>query len=565
MITDFIQNKLPAIFITVLAVGIIILSACSRFTIIAACSRFTIIAARSRFTIRKTPEINFPSGKNILLKVALLYPIAIFFACGLLSSSIYFMSRDGQILGLLWQNAGPAENLEISVAGRISGHVKNVNGASFFSLSTDQLILKDLTTGNERVINATDEVFVRIRTNDSLFLKRDDFISFNCSIYSNDGFMSLTANQDDVIKTDSGSAGQKIYNIRSRFYECIRNTFYDSLDYKAASLCEAIILGNTNNISEKIITDFRKSGIYHLVAISGLHITFFIYLATVFFNFILRPSGAGWKGQRILRLLSFIFIILTLFMYNFIVGQKASALRATVMSVFVLTANLLERQYNKKIILSISFIIILALNPEFFYDWGFWLSFTSMAGILYLNPVITDLFKFITKSVQKSGSRIFGSFPDADDPDSAYKRSKRRMRGENYFISSIITTVSVSIFIFPVIIFLFRELPVFSIPANLMASPVFYILLAILLTASFLSLLWPPLGGFILKPAGPIIEVLLKIARIYKISDFNVISLSNLKSYQMIIYYFTLAIVFVALSMWLDRKKARDHKSSMLC
>lgn len=473
------------------------------------------------------------------------------------------MSTDKQVLNLLWQNAGPAENLEISVLGRVSSHVNNKNGTSFFSLALDKLLLKDLTSGNGQTINAKDEVFVKIRTNDRYFLKRDDLISFNCRVSNNEGFMSLTAYQDNVIKIDSGNAGQKIYNIRSGFYECIRNTFYNNLDYNAAAICEAIILGNTNNISEKTLTDFRKSGIYHLIAISGLHVTFFIYLATVFLNFILRPSSITGKDLRILRLVTFIFIILVLFLYNFIAGEKASALRATVMSVFVLTANLMERQYNKKIILSISFIILLTLNPEFFYNWGFWLSFTSMAGILYFNPVITDLFRFIRKSVQKLGSYIFGSFPDADDPDSAYKRSKSRLRGENYFVSSIISTVSVNIFIFPVLIFLFKELPVFSIPANLMASPVFYMLLAILLTASFLALLWPPIGGFILKPAGLIVEVLLKIARIYKISDFNVMSLSNLKVYHMIIYYFALAAVFIALSLWLDRKKTKGRKSSM--
>jgi len=288
-------------------------------------------------------------------------------------------------------------------------------------------------------------------------------------------------------------------------------------------------------------------------------------MATGFLNFILRLLSAGRKNQSVLRFISFIFIILILFLYNFIAGEKASALRATVMSVFVLTANLMERQYNKKIILSLSFILLLTLNPEFFYNWGFWLSFTSMAGILYLNPVITDLFKFIRKSVQKLGSHIFGSFPDADDPESAYRRSKRRLRGENYFVSSIIITVSVNIFIFPALIYLFKELPVFSIPANLMASPIFYMLLAILLTASFLAILWPPLGGFILKPAGLIVEVLLKIARIYKISDFNIISLSNLKVYHMVIYYFVLAAVFIALSLWLDRKKTRSWKSSVLC
>jgi ComEC/Rec2-related protein len=611
-ISGLIQNKLPTIFITVLVLGIIILAACNRFAnrksfdrvitkkSLAAYDRLANRKSFDKVIAEKTPDIMFLSEKSILLKVALLYPIIIFFVCGFLGSSIFFMSTDKQVLNLLWQNKGPVENLEINALGRISSHVKNMNGTSFFSISIDKLQLKDLSFGREQTINVKDEVFVKIRTNDRYFLKRDDLISFNCSVSNNEGFMSLMAYQGNVIKIGSGSTGkinnyytddinnydtnktgsntagkansivgthklsditQKIYNIRSKFYECIRNTFYNSLDYTAAALSEAIILGNTNNIPEKTLTDFRKSGIYHLIAISGLHITFFIYLATVLLNFILRPSTAAGKYIRILKLTSFIFIIMILFLYNFIAGEKASALRATVMSVFVLTANLMERQYNKKIILSISFILLLTLNPEFFYNWGFWLSFASMAGIIYLNPIITDLFRFIRKRLQKAGSYFFGSFPDTGDPDSGYKRSIRKSPRENYFISSIITTVSVNIFIFPVLIFLFKELPVFSIPANLLAAPVFYMLLAILLAASFLALLWPPFGGFIIKPAGLLVEVLLKIARIYKISDFNVISLSNLKPYHMVIYYFALAAVSIALSLWLNRKKSKAGNS----
>ena len=119
------------------------------------------------------------------------------------------MSTDKQVLNLLWQNAGPAENLEINVLGRVSSHVNNKNGTSYFSLATDKLLLKDLSSGIEQTINAKDEVFVRIRTNDRYFLKRDDLISFNCRVLSNEGFMSLMAYQDNVIKIDSGNAADK--------------------------------------------------------------------------------------------------------------------------------------------------------------------------------------------------------------------------------------------------------------------------------------------------------------------------------------------------------------------
>ena len=110
------------------------------------------------------------------------------------------MSTDKQLVNLLWQNAGSEENLEISVSGRVSSHVNNKNGTSYFSLATDKLLLKDFISGNEKTINVKDEVFVRIRTNDRDFLKRDDLIIISCRVLNNERFMSLMAYQDMLLK-----------------------------------------------------------------------------------------------------------------------------------------------------------------------------------------------------------------------------------------------------------------------------------------------------------------------------------------------------------------------------
>ncbi|MBU4293488.1 MAG: ComEC/Rec2 family competence protein [Actinobacteria bacterium] len=61
-------------------------------------------------------------------------------------------------------------------------------------------------------------------------------------------------------------------------------------------------------------------------------------------------------------------------------------------------------------LLSLSSILLLTLNPGFFYNWEFWLSFASMVGILYLNPIFTDLLRSIRKRVQKLGGYFFMQF-----------------------------------------------------------------------------------------------------------------------------------------------------------
>ena len=61
----------------------------------------------------------------------------------------------------------------------------------------------------------------------------------------------------------------------------------------------------------------------------------------------------------------------------------------------------------------------------------------------------------------------------------------------------------------------------------------------------------------------PIFSHSVEAGNTFGLAKFNVITLSNLKAYHIIIYYFALAAVFIALSLWLDRKKTRGRKSSV--
>ena len=110
----------------------------------------------------------------------------------------------------------------------------------------------------------------------------------------------------------------RIFGLRQRFYNCISKAFSHYLSYEYAPLARALILGDRTGISRRQYDMFKKSGTAHLIAISGMHISF---LAAIIYMMLEKVFS------RTLLLFSIIIILL---FYNFILGPGASVMRATI-------------------------------------------------------------------------------------------------------------------------------------------------------------------------------------------------------------------------------------------
>ena len=439
--------------------------------------------------------------QNHILRLVLVYPMLVFFLTGLLSFSLYCTARKNEIMEFIHGKYFTG----LTVEGRVSSFVRPERDCSWFFISVQKITLQNQGGYYEQELrNPTGDLLVKIKGIKRDFLERDDFIRFKCRVdylpgdsqqngarnYFGSSFL-LMGSVTDLEKAAPYSLWDKIFYIRSKFYNCLENIFYSSLEYRKAALCDAVILGNTTNLPGNISLDFKKSGIYHLLAISGLHITFFIYLISGFINFIFRKNnkkGRGFtvkKKEYLLMTASVFLIIIFISFYNFLIGEKASALRATIMAALILFSHALGREYPLKNILSFAFILLLVFSPHFFLDSGFWLSFLSMAAIIYLNPVTAALYRFLKNHL-------------ADFWAKKIKKSSyfKKTSSINYFESIFITTISVSLVIFPVMIFLFQEFPLFSVITNIIAIPLFYVLLFILMLSSMAGLFWPPVAIF---------------------------------------------------------------------
>lgn len=144
---------------------------------------------------------------------------------------------------------------------------------------------------------------------------------------------------------------------------------------KGGILC-SMLLGDRAYVDEEIKENYQKSGIGHLLAISGLHVSFFgMGLYEILRRFSLtRTAAAG--GSSVILLL-----------YTVMTGGSISAVRAAVMFLIRMGAEVTGREYDGLTSLGAAMLLMLISNPLQLFDAGFLLSFGAVLGIYLLLPL----------------------------------------------------------------------------------------------------------------------------------------------------------------------------------
>lgn len=163
----------------------------------------------------------------------------------------------------------------------------------------------------------------------------------------------------------------------------VRNLEKAHFNKEEMNVALALILGQQQEISSDIIQDYQYSGATHILSVSGLHVGFIM----VFINFILKPIPNTRKGSLI-KLLS---ILLSLGAFAIISGLSPSVLRSVVMFSFLSIGNHLRRSGSIYHTLLVSMLLILLFEPYFLFDVGFQLSYLALFFIVWLQPLLKQI------------------------------------------------------------------------------------------------------------------------------------------------------------------------------
>jgi competence protein ComEC len=142
---------------------------------------------------------------------------------------------------------------------------------------------------------------------------------------------------------------------------------------REAAVVRGMVLGDRSLMPEELEKSFQRSGVTHVLAISGQHVV--ILAAVIYFALRLFAIPAAIRAALTMGLI---------WLYILIAGAPPSAIRAGVVATFVLAAPLLGRQVSALHFMSTMLALVLAYNPQLVYSTGFQLSVAAVFGILLL-------------------------------------------------------------------------------------------------------------------------------------------------------------------------------------
>jgi competence protein ComEC len=228
---------------------------------------------------------------------------------------------------------------------------------------------------------------------------------------------------------------------------------------ESGAFLSAILLGDRSELPKHLQTAFKNSGVYHILAISGLHVG----IIALIIIYLLRLLRAG-------RGFSYIVTILFLISFALLTLSRPSVLRAVVMACVFLIGMLLGRKVDVYNSLGIAGLFILIRNPKDLFNVGFQLSFLAVFFIVYLVP------RFMKTLRQDTNPRI-----------------------RKYIYMPLAVSISAWLGTAPLILYYFRIITPIAIIANSFIIPLLFILLIgalAFLLFGWMSFLGSFLAGF---------------------------------------------------------------------
>ena len=155
------------------------------------------------------------------------------------------------------------------------------------------------------------------------------------------------------------------------------------------NLLIAMILGDTEDLSEELKTDFLNSNLYHILSVSGGQVSNIIIGITILFRLL-----------KIHKKIMDALCIVILIEFMFLTGLTPSIIRACIMCIINLISGLIIRRYDIANSLGISLLIILINNPFAINSLSVLLSYFGFLGIIVLGSfTIKEVNKVIKNNI----------------------------------------------------------------------------------------------------------------------------------------------------------------------
>jgi len=243
------------------------------------------------------------------------------------------------------------------------------------------------------------------------------------------------------------------------------------------SFVKALLLGDTSGLDYKTESDLSVSGLRHVAAVSGLHVSILFSMVYLF------------AGKR--RILTAVLGIPLLVLFVAMAGFSPSILRAGIMQSLMLLSMAIKKEYDPPTALSFAVVAMLVMNPLTIISVGFQLSVASVSGIFLFSGRIRHWLLDRVRFHKKNNffSALYGKFAAT----------------VSISLGALVTTT-------PLTAWYFGNVNLLSAITNLLCLWVITILFCGIILACILGALWLPAGAAIAWALGWLVRYVLGIA-----------------------------------------------------
>ena len=315
----------------------------------------------------------------------------------------------------------------------------------------------------------------------------------------------IEAGTIEVINSDYSGIRQGLYELRMEIIErleklCSDNKGIFSIINNKNGIIGAIILGDKTDLDSDIKELYSVSGIAHILAISGLHISFI--------------------GMAIYRLLRrrfrFIFSaavsIPVVLSFGIMSGFGISTIRAIIMFILKIIGEVLGRKYDAITAISLAGLVLLVQNPFVVCNSGFQMSFGAIIAIVLILPIVEEI-----------------------------------LNTDNKIIKVLSANFTISLVMNPILAWNYYELPTFSSLLNIVVVPLMSVVIVSSIVGIFCSCIMFGFGKVVIFPGCGILELYTFLCNIINKSSVASIVVGQPKVTIIIVYYAILLVVLFGL------------------
>ena len=312
---------------------------------------------------------------------------------------------------------------------------------------------------------------------------------------------------------------------KSNIFLKIIYSFKDRVSYRIDSimpeiesnLFKSMLYGDDKFLDEDIKEDFEKSGLSHLLAVSGSNLAMIMMIIL-------------YISKKMNKNISVIFVVIIGYILCAFCSFEMSILRASIFLVISTSFKNKEKSLNTYLKIFLSFLCIVIYNPYSVFNIGMIMSYLAVISMVMFQSKILSFLDIRLKTIL--GIKYVKP-----------KKFKKVIYNIVYtIILSLSFTLSVQILLFPIQIYFFNSFTLISFLSNLVISYIDNIFAIIGYTTILLSFI-PYISNILLNTTYILLRVIIYISKFCASLDILNISLATPNILSLIIYYICILLL----------------------